>query len=278
MAEPHGSVDSDGTRQSEQLGSVKRVFDLERVATGVGRLARNLTNSKIAVQVEDAPQDTEFQRTKALEATKEKFRYFSERSADEVVRELQSDAKQVRAKRSSLSSRCSVHDIVLMPCNACIHVQGLSQAEARQRLLMHGPNELAKDPPRPFWKLLLAQFSDMLVMMLIVAAIISGALGQIAAAGNGEHPTHASPLCFSDLDLSICFGWRACHLTVAIITIVFLNAVLGVVQVRASRSLCHTVSGLRFTSLHVTSVHHDRKVVQKPLSTHSSLCRRPPPQ
>jgi len=48
---------------------------------------------------------------------------------------------------------------------------------------MHGPNELAKDPPRPFWKLLLAQFSDMLVMMLIVAAIISGALGQIAAAG-----------------------------------------------------------------------------------------------
>jgi len=66
---------------------------------------------------------------------------------------------------------------------ACIRFQGLSEAEARQRLLMHGPNELAKDPPRPFWKLLLAQFSDMLVMMLIVAAIISGALGQIAAAG-----------------------------------------------------------------------------------------------
>jgi len=98
-----GRLQSDDAHQSEQLGAVKRVFDVETVATGVGRLARSLTNSKLAVQVEDAPQDTEFQRTKALEASKEKFRYFSERSAEDVVRELQSDAKQVCPKRSGLS-------------------------------------------------------------------------------------------------------------------------------------------------------------------------------
>lgn len=59
--------------------------------------------------------------------------------------------------------------------------KGLSLPEASTRLAIHGRNELTKAPPKPFWKLLLEQFSDLLVIMLMVAALISLALGQYAA-------------------------------------------------------------------------------------------------
>jgi Ca2+-transporting ATPase len=56
-------------------------------------------------------------------------------------------------------------------------VQGLSSFEAAARLRLHGPNELAKDPPTPLWKMFLEQFTDLLVILLIIASIIAGALG-----------------------------------------------------------------------------------------------------
>jgi hypothetical protein len=40
---------------------------------------------------------------------------------------------------------------------------GLSAAEADARRARFGPNELARDPPTPMWRLVLAQFDDMLV-------------------------------------------------------------------------------------------------------------------
>ncbi len=54
--------------------------------------------------------------------------------------------------------------------------RGLSTAEARTRLGVHGKNELAKDEPAPAWKKFLAQFGDVLVILLLVAAAISGTL------------------------------------------------------------------------------------------------------
>ena len=58
---------------------------------------------------------------------------------------------------------------------------GLSPAEAARRLARDGPNELHKAPPTPFWRMLLAQFSDLLVVMLMAAALVSLALGEYAA-------------------------------------------------------------------------------------------------
>src|SRR5512136_2551246 len=56
--------------------------------------------------------------------------------------------------------------------------QGLTAAEARARLQRNGPNEL-KEKPRPgFLSLLLDQFKDFLIIILIAAAVLSILLGE----------------------------------------------------------------------------------------------------
>src|SRR3972149_1437352 len=78
---------------------------------------------------------------------------------------------------------------------------GLTQAEAERRLAEHGPNEL-KETPRPgFLHMLLAQFNNFIVLLLIGAAVLSIGLGDYLEG-------------------------------VAILAIVALNALLGVVQER----------------------------------------------
>jgi Ca2+-transporting ATPase len=54
--------------------------------------------------------------------------------------------------------------------------RGLSAGEARERLLRHGANALAAEPPVPGWRRFLAQFQDGLVILLLVATAISAAL------------------------------------------------------------------------------------------------------
>ena len=76
---------------------------------------------------------------------------------------------------------------------------GLSPSEAKARLATYGPNELAEQPRPGFWQLLLGQFNNFLIMILIVSAVVSLLLGEVVEAG-------------------------------AIMAIVILNAVLGVIQ------------------------------------------------
>jgi Ca2+-transporting ATPase len=76
---------------------------------------------------------------------------------------------------------------------------GLTSDEAKARLERYGLNELAETPRPGFWQLLLRQFRDFVVVMLIVAAAVSFMLGETVEAG-------------------------------AILAIVILNAVLGVIQ------------------------------------------------
>jgi len=61
--------------------------------------------------------------------------------------------------------------------------QGLTEEHVSQRRERHGYNELAQAPPVPLWKKLLRQFSDLVIWILIVAAIISGALHEWLDAG-----------------------------------------------------------------------------------------------
>ncbi len=51
--------------------------------------------------------------------------------------------------------------------------RGLSETEVRARLKKYGRNELATKRPIPAWRKFLAQFSDVLVILLIIAALIS---------------------------------------------------------------------------------------------------------
>jgi Ca2+-transporting ATPase len=53
---------------------------------------------------------------------------------------------------------------------------GLSEAEARARLQRCGRNELAAEKPIPAWRKFLAQFQDVLVILLLVATAISAGL------------------------------------------------------------------------------------------------------
>ncbi len=54
--------------------------------------------------------------------------------------------------------------------------RGLTSDEARARLDTLGPNELATSPPVPRWRRFLAQFQDVLVVLLLIATAISTGL------------------------------------------------------------------------------------------------------
>jgi Ca2+-transporting ATPase len=84
---------------------------------------------------------------------------------------------------------------------------GLSPDHAASRLAHFGANELKEKRARSPWRMLLGQFSDFMIIVLIVAAIISGFVGDVED-------------------------------TVVIIVIVILNAVIGFVQeYRAERAM-----------------------------------------
>jgi Ca2+-transporting ATPase len=76
---------------------------------------------------------------------------------------------------------------------------GLAAVEAEQRLMHAGPNQLAEKKPRPAWLKFLDQFNSLLILILIGAAILAGAVGDLKD-------------------------------TVVIAIVVLINAVLGFVQ------------------------------------------------
>ncbi|MFY9940920.1 MAG: cation-translocating P-type ATPase [Desulfobacterales bacterium] len=76
---------------------------------------------------------------------------------------------------------------------------GLSSEEARRRLERYGLNELIEKKPKSLWVMFLDQFKDFMILVLIAAAVVAGAIGELAD-------------------------------TIAIVVIVVLNAVLGFVQ------------------------------------------------
>ena len=77
--------------------------------------------------------------------------------------------------------------------------QGLSADEAQRRAAQHGSNELASTQGRRWPALVLEQFTDFMVLVLLGAAVVSGLIGNLTD-------------------------------TVVILIIVVLNAVIGVVQ------------------------------------------------
>ncbi len=56
---------------------------------------------------------------------------------------------------------------------------GLTQPQVAQRLAHYGINRLAEKPARPIWHLLLSQFKSLLILVLIAAAILAAAMGDL---------------------------------------------------------------------------------------------------
>ncbi len=59
---------------------------------------------------------------------------------------------------------------------------GLDAATARQRLAQHGPNQLADTRQKAWWQLLLHQFTDVMILVLLAAVGISVAVGEAQSA------------------------------------------------------------------------------------------------
>ncbi len=60
--------------------------------------------------------------------------------------------------------------------------QGLSSEEASHRLQQYGPNTLQSAPKIPWYRVLLRQFVDVLILILLVAAAIAFAIGEVGDA------------------------------------------------------------------------------------------------
>jgi Ca2+-transporting ATPase len=57
--------------------------------------------------------------------------------------------------------------------------QGISPEKAEQRLKKYGPNELEEKKKKPLWLVFLHQFKDLMILILLVAAVISGLVGDM---------------------------------------------------------------------------------------------------
>jgi Ca2+-transporting ATPase len=76
---------------------------------------------------------------------------------------------------------------------------GLQQVDADEKLQTHGLNELIREKKKPLWFKFLMQFKDFMIVVLMIAAVISGIMGDVTD-------------------------------TVIILIIVVLNAIIGFVQ------------------------------------------------
>ncbi len=108
--------------------------------------------------------------------------------------------------------------------------QGLSSVEAQGRLGRHGPNALPEGGRRSPLRMLVDQFADFMILVLIAAAVVSGIVGEP-----------------SD--------------TIAIVVIVLLNAVVGLAQEwRAERAM----AALRLMAAQTARVRRDGAVATLP--------------
>ncbi len=57
--------------------------------------------------------------------------------------------------------------------------RGLTEAEAQARLRRYGPNQIQEGKRRSYLSVLLGQFTDFMILLLIAASIVSGAIGDI---------------------------------------------------------------------------------------------------
>jgi Ca2+-transporting ATPase len=107
---------------------------------------------------------------------------------------------------------------------------GLSAGEAAERLQKHGPNRLVEKKKKPAWLLFLDQFKDVMILILIAAAIVSGIVGDIKD-------------------------------TIVILCIIILNAIIGFVQeYRAGKAM----DALKKLTTSVAKVKRDGKTIQLP--------------
>ncbi|KAL7749773.1 hypothetical protein RI367_004649 [Sorochytrium milnesiophthora] len=97
--------------------------------------------------------------------------------------------------------------------------RGLSSAQVHENLHKHGKNELPEDPPTPLWKLILEQFQDQLVIILLIAALVSFVLAVLEL--------EESPISGDASDGGVITAFVE---PIVILLILIANATVGVIQ------------------------------------------------
>ncbi|KAL8159985.1 hypothetical protein V2J09_001522 [Rumex salicifolius] len=111
--------------------------------------------------------------------------------------------------------------------------KGLSTYDSEQRRERYGWNELKKEKGKPFWKLVLEQFDDALVKILIVAAMISFIIAYLDKNESGE------------------ISLKAYVEPLVILLILVLNAIVGVWQERNAENALEALKELQCESAKV---------------------------
>lgn len=117
--------------------------------------------------------------------------------------------------------------------------RGLTDAEAHKRLERYGKNELTSEKPTPAWRKFLAQFQNVLVILLLVATAISAALW------------------FFERESALPYE------AMAIFAVVLLNAVMGYIQESRAE---HAMAALRQMSAAQANVIRDGTLRSIPAS------------
>ncbi|KAF1355429.1 hypothetical protein BDV97DRAFT_345535 [Delphinella strobiligena] len=112
---------------------------------------------------------------------------------------------------------------------------GLSESQVVSSRQKHGRNALPEDPPTPLWELIFEQFKDQLVIILLASAAISFVLAL-----------------FEEGD-----DWTAFVDPVVILTILILNAVVGVSQESSAEK---AIAALQEYSANEAKVHRNGKI------------------
>ncbi|MGD0611625.1 MAG: cation-translocating P-type ATPase [Anaerolineales bacterium] len=115
-----------------------------------------------------------------------------------------------------------------------VRENGLSSDQVAKRLAQYGPNQLMEAPRGTFLKLLWEQFDNFIVMLLIAATIVSALLGEWVDAG-------------------------------AIITIVLLNAILGIIQEQRAEEALAALKKMAAPEAHVLRGGHHATVSSRDL-------------
>lgn len=146
-------------------------------------------------------------------------------------RTTHSDATDSDATHSDATSRLAWHtleaDAVAEACGSSVH--GLDDDEATRRHHDHGPNELEGEPPTPIWRTAIHQFTDPLVVVLLVAAVVTLLKRD-----------------YTD--------------TIVIAAVVTLNATIGFTQQRRAEQSVRSLATLVSPSARVLRCGHEREV------------------
>ncbi len=106
---------------------------------------------------------------------------------------------------------------------------GLSASESEERLAQHGANVLVSKKKKPAWLMFLGQFKDVMILILIAAALVSGLVGDLKDA-------------------------------IVIVIIVVINAIVGFVQEFRAEKAMEALKNMSAPTAHVLRSGHPTEI------------------